>query len=58
MPHAVVIAMYFLRDGSGREGGSKGFKRTDSTWAFWYSPLTKLCMKTNHCTLVASEQAL
>lgn len=32
MPHAVVIAMYFLRDGSGREGGgSKGFKRTDST---------------------------
>ena len=23
MPHAVVIAMYFLRDGSGREGGFK-----------------------------------
>lgn len=21
MPHAVVVAMYFLRDGSGREGG-------------------------------------
>ena len=31
MPHAVVIAMYFLRDGLGREGGSKGFKSTDST---------------------------
>ena len=58
MPHAVVIAMYFLRDGSGREGGSKGFKPTDSTWAFWYSLLTKLCMKTNQCTLVACEQAL
>ena len=27
MPHAVVIAMYFLMDGSGREGG---FKRIDS----------------------------